>query len=121
MPISEDRMAINTTIYVPKTQLPTTSNAEDLISFDDTSLVDPVDEGGFARYSQESGSSSGTSGFAWLAQDGLMGHDVLSVDGPAERSKRWKQEQPIAAIFIHAGAGYHSTANENIHLQACSL
>ncbi|KAI3324007.1 N-terminal nucleophile aminohydrolase [Xylariaceae sp. AK1471] len=49
-----------------------------------------------------------------------MGDDVLSVDGPAERNKRWKQQQPIAAIFIHAGAGYHSTANENIHLQACS-
>lgn len=25
-----------------------------------------------------------------------------------------------AAIFVHAGAGYHSVQNENIHLQACN-
>ncbi|KAI0140474.1 nucleophile aminohydrolase [Xylariaceae sp. FL1272] len=28
--------------------------------------------------------------------------------------------RPVAAIFIHAGAGYHSTANEHIHLEACA-
>lgn len=27
---------------------------------------------------------------------------------------------PIAAIFVHAGAGYHSTTNEHIHLGACA-
>ncbi|KAF2761904.1 N-terminal nucleophile aminohydrolase [Pseudovirgaria hyperparasitica] len=26
----------------------------------------------------------------------------------------------IAAVFVHAGAGYHSTQNEGIHLQACN-
>lgn len=26
----------------------------------------------------------------------------------------------VAAIFIHAGAGYHSVANERLHLDACS-
>jgi hypothetical protein len=26
----------------------------------------------------------------------------------------------ISAIFIHAGAGYHSLQNERIHLEACS-
>lgn len=41
------------------------------------------------------------------------------LDGGADRKgRRWKP--PVAAIFIHAGAGYHSTANERIHLQACS-
>lgn len=24
------------------------------------------------------------------------------------------------AIFVHAGAGFHSTANEHVHLQACN-
>ncbi|KAH6651449.1 nucleophile aminohydrolase [Truncatella angustata] len=27
---------------------------------------------------------------------------------------------PVAAIFIHAGAGYHSVTNERLHLDACS-
>jgi len=26
----------------------------------------------------------------------------------------------ICAIFVHAGAGYHSIQNEDIHLQACN-
>jgi len=26
----------------------------------------------------------------------------------------------VSAIFVHAGAGYHSTTNEHIHLGACS-
>ena len=26
----------------------------------------------------------------------------------------------IAAIFIHAGAGFHSIQNENVHLSACN-
>lgn len=25
----------------------------------------------------------------------------------------------VSAIFVHAGAGYHSTTNEHIHLAAC--
>ncbi|KAM7212292.1 hypothetical protein V8F06_012324 [Rhypophila decipiens] len=29
-------------------------------------------------------------------------------------------KQPVAAIFIHAGAGFHSIANEGVHLEACS-
>ncbi|KAK8861813.1 Threonine aspartase 1 [Apiospora arundinis] len=41
------------------------------------------------------------------------------LDGGADpKARRWKR--PVSAIFIHAGAGYHSTANERIHLQACS-
>lgn len=41
------------------------------------------------------------------------------LDGLAEESHQ-RQRTPTAAIFIHAGAGYHSTANEKIHLDACS-
>jgi len=26
----------------------------------------------------------------------------------------------VCAIFVHAGAGYHSVQNENVHLQACA-
>ena len=26
----------------------------------------------------------------------------------------------ISAIFVHAGAGYHSVQNERVHLQACA-
>jgi len=40
-------------------------------------------------------------------------------DGATDRI--WKRGgRPVAAIFIHAGAGYHSVTNEKIHLEACS-
>lgn len=40
------------------------------------------------------------------------------TDGVDERDRRLKSS--VAAIFIHAGAGYHSLANERLHLDACS-
>ncbi|KAI0432718.1 nucleophile aminohydrolase [Xylaria sp. FL1042] len=44
---------------------------------------------------------------------------IFTVDGTADKAtKRWGK--PVTAIFIHAGAGYHSTANEENHLRACS-
>ncbi|KAI1297817.1 nucleophile aminohydrolase [Xylaria venustula] len=47
------------------------------------------------------------------------GSCVPTVDGPSKRViRRWGK--PVTAIFIHAGAGYHSTANEEHHLRACS-
>lgn len=40
-------------------------------------------------------------------------------DGAVDRI--WKRNaRPVAAIFIHAGAGYHSIKNEKVHLDACS-
>jgi hypothetical protein len=30
-------------------------------------------------------------------------------------------KQGLYAIFVHAGAGYHSRENETKHLQACQL
>ncbi|KAI1636199.1 nucleophile aminohydrolase [Biscogniauxia mediterranea] len=45
--------------------------------------------------------------------------NVLSLDGTTDRISRRKRA-PVSAIFIHAGAGYHSTVNERIHLEACS-
>ncbi|KAI0550386.1 nucleophile aminohydrolase [Xylaria curta] len=44
---------------------------------------------------------------------------IPMVDGAMDRvNKRWGK--PVAAIFIHAGAGYHSAVNEEHHLKACS-
>lgn len=43
-----------------------------------------------------------------------------ATDGLTERLFRSKTKGPIAAIFIHAGAGFHSTVNEHVHLEACS-
>lgn len=41
------------------------------------------------------------------------------LDGSVERI--WKRTtKPVAAIFVHAGAGYHSVTNEKVHLEACS-
>lgn len=46
------------------------------------------------------------------------------MDGTAEKRgkshKLKKQEPQISAIFVHAGAGYHSTTNEHLHLSACA-
>ncbi|CAK7237818.1 hypothetical protein SEUCBS140593_010144 [Sporothrix eucalyptigena] len=42
------------------------------------------------------------------------------TDGLTDRLFRPKSKEPIAAIFIHAGAGFHSTVNEHVHLEACS-
>jgi taspase (threonine aspartase 1) len=46
------------------------------------------------------------------------------MDGAAERIFRRSQRSTarpnnVSAIFVHAGAGYHSTTNEHIHLGAC--
>ncbi|KAI1172983.1 nucleophile aminohydrolase [Nemania sp. FL0916] len=55
---------------------------------------------------------------------GLLKHtldddDRVFTDGTADRlNKRWKK--PVTAIFVHAGAGYHSLSNEENHLKACS-
>ncbi|PBP20728.1 threonine aspartase [Diplocarpon rosae] len=46
-----------------------------------------------------------------------------AMDGATERLFRRGQASShhgnTAAIFVHAGAGYHSTTNEHIHLGAC--
>lgn len=31
-----------------------------------------------------------------------------------------KRREKVCAIFVHAGAGYHSVENEKKHLEACS-
>ncbi|CZT45879.1 related to asparaginase [Rhynchosporium secalis] len=46
-----------------------------------------------------------------------------NMDGATDRlfrrSHQLNQQGNVAAIFVHAGAGYHSTTNEHIHLGAC--
>jgi hypothetical protein len=42
-----------------------------------------------------------------------------SVDGTVDRVLKRKGKFP-GAIFIHAGAGFHSEQNEHMHLEACS-
>lgn len=50
------------------------------------------------------------------------GSDFFRVgsDGISDRMAWNAPPKPVAAVFIHAGAGYHSTHNENVHLAACS-
>lgn len=59
-------------------------------------------------------------------------HDSLTVEDEHENDmgmdstvdrmlkKRGSKNGPPAIIFIHAGAGYHSTNNEHLHLQVCA-
>lgn len=44
----------------------------------------------------------------------------LGGDGTVDRIWKRSPRAPVAAIFIHAGAGYHSTTNEKVHLDACA-
>jgi hypothetical protein len=46
-------------------------------------------------------------------------HQFISVDGTSDRWGK-RRKLPVSAIFIHAGAGYHSAANELVHLKACN-
>ncbi|KAI2779244.1 N-terminal nucleophile aminohydrolase [Daldinia loculata] len=45
--------------------------------------------------------------------------NIVSMDGAIDRQGK-RKKFPVAAIFIHAGAGYHSVANEGLHLEACN-
>ena len=46
----------------------------------------------------------------------------VAMDGAGEKRPGLNRQShpPVAAIFVHAGAGYHSTTNEQIHLSACA-
>lgn len=46
----------------------------------------------------------------------------MQLDGPVSMFGRKARQSgpPVAAIFVHAGAGYHSTTNEQYHLGACN-
>ncbi|KAI0180724.1 N-terminal nucleophile aminohydrolase [Hypoxylon sp. FL1284] len=59
----------------------------------------------------------------WVAKrprSSSSGSDIVpSLDGTADRWGK-RRKWPVSAIFIHAGAGYHSIANETIHLEACN-
>lgn len=46
-------------------------------------------------------------------KDGAI--DVMSRNMP----KRRRLAGDVCAIFVHAGAGFHSLQNERVHLSAC--
>lgn len=49
----------------------------------------------------------------------------LQIDGQADgapnamSTRRHRVAGDVCAIFVHAGAGFHSTANEKSHLEVC--
>ncbi|KAI0008931.1 N-terminal nucleophile aminohydrolase [Xylariaceae sp. FL0662B] len=74
------------------------------------------------RYDEDDQASEDNHG--WLPEDGTFNlpwdeENLISTDGAADRWGK-RRKPPVSAVFIHAGAGYHSTANERIHLEACS-
>ncbi|KAK8076883.1 N-terminal nucleophile aminohydrolase [Apiospora saccharicola] len=85
-----------------------------IMSYDGDFDMDPNDEFKTGIFAE------GTEAPAWHNAEPVSDPALTAwLDGGADRKgRRWKP--PVAAIFIHAGAGYHSTANERIHLQACS-
>ncbi|KAF2189721.1 N-terminal nucleophile aminohydrolase [Zopfia rhizophila CBS 207.26] len=49
------------------------------------------------------------------ATDGAIG-----TDAPDRKASQSPPQSDISAIFVHAGAGFHSVQNEHIHLEACN-
>lgn len=55
-----------------------------------------------------------------------MSEDKIDVgaDGTVDRLTKKRDptgdRRPSMAIFVHAGAGYHSVQNENVHLATCA-
>lgn len=55
-----------------------------------------------------------------------MSKDKLDVgaDGTVDRLMKKRDptgdKRPSMAVFVHAGAGYHSLQNENVHLGLCA-
>ncbi|KAL7932328.1 N-terminal nucleophile aminohydrolase [Trichoderma chlorosporum] len=51
----------------------------------------------------------------------MMADITYGTDGALDRVLGFGQKQPkcVPAIFIHAGAGFHSHQNEHVHLEAC--
>ncbi|POR36668.1 Threonine aspartase 1 [Tolypocladium paradoxum] len=50
----------------------------------------------------------------------MMAQNKCGTDGALDRVLRLGQKQKaVPAIFIHAGAGFHSHQNEHVHLEAC--
>ena len=45
---------------------------------------------------------------------------ATGADSTVDKLLNRKNKRPVTAIFIHAGAGYHSIQNEQFHLKACS-
>lgn len=56
-------------------------------------------------------------------QDQINSHEeaIGGANGTVDRVlKRMHKGKFTGAIFIHAGAGFHSHQNERVHLEACS-
>lgn len=52
--------------------------------------------------------------------DSPMAKYLGGTDGALDRVLRHTQRKKhIPAIFVHAGAGFHSHQNEHVHLEAC--
>lgn len=50
----------------------------------------------------------------------MMPTDDHGTDGAFDRVLRLGHKtKAVPAIFIHAGAGFHSHQNEHVHLEAC--
>ena len=47
---------------------------------------------------------------------------VPQMDGPIDlgtQKRRKRLGGDVCAVFVHAGAGFHSLLNERVHLAAC--
>lgn len=55
----------------------------------------------------------------WTKSSSSSEDASVPLDGADEPSGK-RRKPGVAAVFIHAGAGYHSPNNQRNHLEACS-
>ena len=83
-----------------------------------SSIEQPGQDSGFSTDSSQPKAMPSTPGSS------VDSFSPPTMDGPNERlfarSQRTSNPTNVSAIFVHAGAGYHSTTNEHIHLGACN-
>ena len=58
-------------------------------------------------------SLEGNSGDSTVLHECMPGVEMFS-------GKRGRKATDIGCVFVHAGAGYHSVQNDNVHLTACN-
>ena len=74
------------------------------------------------QFQSSEGSSDDSAGDIFESSSSSEAVVVPQMDGPIDletHKRRKRLGGDVCAVFVHAGAGFHSVLNERIHLAAC--
>lgn len=105
---------------VPTSSLKNLSRLSSPLLLADLHIDDQTDDSSTTMDSPADGheSSDGSASFEGFTSNSPI--SATGVDGTVDKVLKHGSKRPVTAIFVHAGAGYHSVQNEQVHLQACS-